>query len=168
MAPSNNIAEKMNRHNDHAGKKRTTAGIIQNTNSFSCLDTEEIIARSKGMGVNFDHNDFDSVNLISDLEHARVLLYNKKSIPIPVVEVENADSLSEIIESESSDWEDFVLVTPKRTRKTNRKFLFSVSNKKAIKPSKEIPCNKTGAKLKGISDAYKKAPVRNNKIKGKT
>ena len=118
--------------------------------------------------MNFDHNEFDSVNLISDLEHARVLLYNKKFIPIPVVEVENADSLSEIIESESSDWEDFVLVTPKRTRKTNRKFLFSVSNKKAIKPSKEIPCNKIGAKLKGISNAYKKAHVRNTKIKGKT
>jgi len=168
MTPSNNIAEKMKGHNDHAGKKRSAAGIIQNTNSFSCLDNEEIIARSKGMGVNFDHNEFDSVNLISDLEHARVLLYNKKSIPIPVVEVENADSLSEIIESESSDWEDFVLVTPKRTRKTNRKFLFSVSNKKTTKSSKEIPCNKTGAKLRGISNAYKKAPVRNNKIKGKT
>ena len=55
----------------------------------------------------------------------------KKSIPILVVEVENADSLSEIIESESSEWEDFVFVTPKRTRKTNRKFLFSVSNKKS-------------------------------------
>ena len=120
------------------------------------------------MGVNFDYNDFNSVNLISDLEHARLLLYNKKSAPTPVVEVDNVDSLSEIIESESSEWEDFVFVTPKRTRKTNRKFLFSVSNKKATKPSKEIPCNKIGAKLKGISDAYKKAPVRNSKNKGKT
>jgi len=50
MAPSNNIAEKMKGHNDHAGEKRSVAGIIQNTNSFSCLDNEEIIARSKGMG----------------------------------------------------------------------------------------------------------------------
>ena len=81
--------------------------------------------------MNFDYNDFNSVNLISDLEHARLLLYNKKSTPTPVVEVENVDSLSEIIESESSEWEDFVFVTPKRTRKTNRKFLFSVSNKKS-------------------------------------
>jgi len=129
------------------GKKRSAAGIIQNTNSFSCLDNEEIIARSKGMGVSFDHNDFDSVNLISDLEHARVLLYNKKSIPIPVVEVENADSLSEIIESESSDWEDFVLVTPKRTRKTNRKFLFYVSNKKnhQIKQGNSLQQNRSKA-----------------------
>ena len=50
MASSNNIAEKMNRHNDHAGKKRSAAGIIQNTNSFSCLDTKGTIARSKGRG----------------------------------------------------------------------------------------------------------------------
>jgi len=48
----------------------------------------------------------------------------------------------------------------------NSYFLFPI--KKATKPSKEIPCNKTGAKLKGISDAYKKAHVRNTKNKGKT
>ena len=139
------------------------------------MDSEEIIARANGVGAKFDPNDFDSVNLLSELEKARFLLSKKPNIQNDThtageIQEQNdkVELHTECVEEENIDYDDFTLVTPKRIRKPNRKFLFSVSNKKAIKPSKEIPCNKTGAKLKGISDAYKKAHVRNTKIKCKT
>ena len=56
-----------------AGRKRSSEGNKANTNSFSCLDSEEIIARANGMGAKFDPNDFDSINLLSELEKARLL-----------------------------------------------------------------------------------------------
>lgn len=51
-----------------AGKKRSIEDNSANTNSFSCLANEEIIARANDMGVKMDINDFASVNLLSDLE----------------------------------------------------------------------------------------------------
>jgi len=62
------------------------------------------------------------------------------------------------VEEETSDWEDFVLVTPKRTRKVNRKFLFSVSSKKTNNSGKENPCNKPGALHQGIPGGHPERP----------
>jgi len=72
------------------------------------------------------------------------------------------------VEEETSDWEDFVLVTPKRTRKVNRKFLFSVSSKKTNDSGKENPCSKPGALHRGIPGGIQKDHNRKNKNKVKT
>jgi len=155
----------------NTGKKRSSEGNSPNINSFSCLDTAYIIARSIGMGVNLGNNDFDAVNLLSELEHARLSL-NKKSITLvndqSVNEKqgskEHDSSHLECVEEENTDYED-VIVTPKRIRKPNRKFLFSAFNKKSSKPAKENPGRQNGGIHQGISGASKKTPSNNNKKK---
>jgi len=150
-----------------AGRKRSSEGNKANTNSFSCLDSEEIIARANGMGAKFDPNDFDSVNLLSELEKARFLLSKKPNIQNDThtageIQEQNdkVELHTECVEEENTDYDDFTLVTPKRIRKPNRKFLFSASNKKHSKSTKEIPCNKIGTVHQGNSGVSRGVPKR--------
>ena len=89
-----------------AGQKKPDEGNIINQNSFSVLNDSDIIARVNDMGVKLDENDFASINLLSELEKARTLLFMKslaqnelgKNIEAPILD-DNAnvtDALDDI------------------------------------------------------------------------
>ena len=95
------------------------------------------------MGVPIADSDFDSINLLRDLEQARLSLNRKNVCNIePIVEdtslhnhvnENNDDSVSDLVEwndvaSNASD--DFILVTPKRNRRPPNKLILSVPKKK--------------------------------------
>jgi len=60
------------------------------------------------------------------------------SVQISIDQNSDVDLLS-WIDEETSDLEDFIIVTPKRCRKPNKRFSFS-GTKKSKKSIKEIPC----------------------------
>jgi len=62
------------------------------------------------------------------------------SLPVQISNDQNSDvDLLSWIDEETSDLEDFIIVTPKRCRKPNKRFSFS-GTKKPKKSNKEIPC----------------------------
>lgn len=87
---------------------------------------------------------------------------NNKPCVIPECE-ENDDSCLECFEEEHTDYEDFIVVTPKRQRKPNKKFLLSIATEKAKNSSKEIPCSSIGVEHQGISGVSRKASKKNKK-----
>jgi len=58
-------------------KKRNLEGNPSRINSFSVLPIEEIMNVTSNMGVDLNENDFDTFNLLKDLEKARDDLYHK-------------------------------------------------------------------------------------------
>ena len=138
------VISKMMDVNPTTGKKRPLEGNnILTSNSFSILDNNDIISRVINMGVPIADSDFDSINLLRDLEQARLSLNRKNVCNIePVVEdtslhnhvnENNDDSVSDLVEwndvaSNASD--DFILVTPKRNRRPPNKLILSVPKKK--------------------------------------
>lgn len=60
-------------------KKRTLEGNIDLSNSFSILDNDELLVQKCiSMGVKLDDNNFVAINLLKDLEYARIALNQKK------------------------------------------------------------------------------------------
>ena len=64
-------------HAHGAGTKRTLEGNISNLNTFAILGDDNIIARANDMGVKMTDNDFPSINLLVEMEEARLLLHRK-------------------------------------------------------------------------------------------
>jgi len=84
-------------------------------------------------------NDFPSINLLVEMEEARLLLHRKivaldpeRDITETIQNDLNIDDNSIGIDSldENTDLDEHVLVSPKRCRKPNKKLLFSGSVKK--------------------------------------
>lgn len=59
-------------------EKRNLEGNTSTSNSFATLQVEEIISIIASMGVDMSVNDFDTFNLLKDLEIARDNLYHKQ------------------------------------------------------------------------------------------
>jgi len=130
--------------NEKTINKRTLEGTDYTTsNSFSILDNDEIIIRSTAMGVNLDVSNFAHIDILKNMENARAALSNKMAQP--VIDTVSLDPSLEddndiIAENEvESDFDDFVLVTPKRNRKPAKKFCFS-GRKPPKSKHKENPC----------------------------
>jgi len=99
------------------------------SNSFSSLNDDDIIARTISMGVNIDVSNFDSINMLKDLESARLALHLKQqeNLAGKNYEVQDPSSIQkdsetegkllEWLESDHSDESDFILVTSKKKNK---------------------------------------------------
>lgn len=59
-------------------RKRNLEGNISQYNSFSALPVEDTVNVFADMGVIVDSNDFDTFDLLRDLEQARNNLYKKQ------------------------------------------------------------------------------------------
>lgn len=89
------------------------------------LPTGDIVHISANMGVNINHDDFETFELIRDLEKARDDLYmkqceNNKTYQTETVEiVGNNSNLLELewLNEESSEPEDFLLVESRKKKK---------------------------------------------------
>jgi hypothetical protein len=124
---------------DHpANKKRSLEGnTVQTSNAFSALADNEVVDRSNSMGVVLNDTNFESINILKDLETARFALNKKlqdnlnQVNPEPsVVEVNQKEddceqNLLHWIEEDNSDIEDFILVTPKRVRRSVKRLSIS-------------------------------------------
>lgn len=129
------IAEKA----EELTRKRNLEGTnLYSKNSFAVLSDEEIIDKTSKMGVNWDVNDMEVINVIKDLEIARHTLEKKRDEKSNVTD-ENEEVVSPSVEqqllgwhSESSDEEEFTLVTSKRSRKKKKKVTFCESQNKCI------------------------------------
>ena len=137
--------------------QKPAEGNHLSSNSFSALGSSEIIDRSRNMGVKMDETNFSAINLLCELENVKIMLKTKQNTTIPLVtdDLENSvpnleldqmsiSSEANPVQDEQVDWDDFILVTPKRCRKPPKKFTFS-GTKKAKKSNKENPCS-TSAK----------------------
>jgi hypothetical protein len=143
-------SERLLKITDESNKNMTlpdqgsTEGNQLFSNSFSALGSDMLIEKSNGMGVVIEKSDFAAINIISEMEKARQLLYEKTKI-VPL-ETENEDSgclisenecdsvyngegeIDEYIEEEASDSDGFqVVIQPRRRVKPNR---LSLSGKK--------------------------------------
>ena len=82
-----------------------------NYNSFSVLPIEELVHVTADMGVALDENDFDTFNLLKDLEKARSDLYQKQSEKLSESQTESIEIMQadkntlalEWMQDESSD-----------------------------------------------------------------
>ena len=132
--------------------KRNNEGTSTNfSNSFSILDDDIIMSKGAQMGVHMDATDFESINMLKDLEIARLSLQEKTrlSTSSELNTEKEVDSHQEIQDSEQillkwlveekSEDDDFTLVTPKRHRKSVRRLTLS-GKRYQKKGSKEIPC----------------------------
>jgi len=120
------------------------------------LPTCDIVHISANMGVNINHDDFETFELIRDLEKARDDLYmkqceNNKTYQTETVEIvgNNSNLLKlEWLNEESSEPEDFLLVESRKRRRENKKirrYSPLVRNKKLDQedpgqPKKRRPC----------------------------
>ena len=112
-------------------KKRNLEGNSKNHNAFSLLPIEEIVTISADMGVAINHEDFETFDLLKNLEQARGDLYSKQcqskliSQPELVENVSNnVNSLElEWLNDENSDIEDFVLVESRKKEEIKERVL---------------------------------------------
>ena len=105
-------------------QKANLAGNSSNYNSFSVLPNEDIAAITSCMGIVVEEEDFDTFNVIKDLEKVRDDLYHKqlcknKNPQTESVEGDHEESDVLAIEwhkDESSEIEDFILVESRKKR----------------------------------------------------
>jgi len=144
-----------------SSQKRSLQGIdLLIQNSFSALDNETIIQKANDMGAIINHTEFQSIDLLRELEKARFDLHKKATAPIhnstlePHVEniLEQSESDFNYSEDESSSLaidDDFIPVLSKRNRKSVRRL--SLSGRKPPKTKhKENP----SALMKGRDDPH--------------
>jgi hypothetical protein len=125
------VSEKVMDRATRICKKKDAQGDIPKTsnnspNSFSALSDLEIVSRASKMGVKISYDDFETVNLIREMEAARENLsykVNKKceqSLHIENVVGERMPlSLEWLSESDRED--DFVVVESRKKRKSSGK-----------------------------------------------
>ena len=75
-----------------AGSKRNAEGNITNHNSFSVLDNDSVMNISNLMGVKVTENDFSTIDLLAEMENARLLLHQKNVSHNPVFNQEATSS----------------------------------------------------------------------------
>ena len=133
---------------EKAGAKKNLEGNSKITNSFSILSVEDIIQTTADMGILVDSNNFDTFDLINDLENARNDLYHKqieqkKKSQTDSVEIEKKDEgqIHELdwLHEESSETENFILVESRKKRRKNRKKLKISPLKQVIDQDQEVP-----------------------------
>jgi hypothetical protein len=105
-------------------------GIYSNHNSFSILLDDDISHITSCMGIVVEENNFDTYNLIRDLEKARDDLYQKQIVKNQKPQTDSIEGGLEedaqlAIEwiNESSESEDFILVESRRKKREKRKSL---------------------------------------------
>jgi len=132
-------------------QKQNLEGNSKNKNSFSLLPIEEIVTISADMGVIINHDDFDTFNLLKDLEQARGDLYSKqcklkKSSQTESVENESnnvAPLELEWLQDENSEIEDFILVESRKKKRDKRKNLKISPLRRDQQQDQEVPtCKK--------------------------
>lgn len=144
------------------GRKRNIEGNKSpSTDSFSILDDEVIISRASKMGAPINVEDFSTINMLRDIEKARIVLILKHQESLKQVcdtnnniSIANMDPKNDIelicgAQEEESDMDNFILVTPKRKRKSVKK-LNILAPRKPKARGKEIPCKKGGGRKQGI------------------
>ena len=160
------------------GSKRNAEGNITNHNSFSVLDNDIVMNLSNLMGVKVTENDFSTIDLLAEMENARLLLHQKNVSQNSVFNQEvassdplNIDNASNCTDCQdiTSDLDEYVLVSPKRNRKPSRKIMLSSSNnKKKDKQNRETLCKMRGGKTQGNSEAPNEPLKRKNNVKKKS
>jgi hypothetical protein len=111
---------------EKAGAAKNLEGTIKNSNLFAILEIVELNDIASKMGVCIDSEDFDTFNLITNLENARNDLYlkqieNKKQSQTETVEVEEPVEtfLDNGYKDESSGTEGFILAHSRKKKKRN-------------------------------------------------
>jgi hypothetical protein len=99
--------------------------MISTHNSFATLDNECIASLASEMGINIAPDQFESINIMKDLEIARQAMDRSKLVEHPIneeTEVENSTECFEVgnllewIE-EDSESESFTLVQSRKKKK---------------------------------------------------
>ena len=88
-----------------------------------------MILVTSNMGVIMENDDFDTFNLLNDLEHARNDLFQKQfeqkqtsqTEPVEMNQVKNSTLQLEWLQKESSEPEEFILVESRKKKRQNRK-----------------------------------------------
>lgn len=113
---------------------------------FSTLPLEDIIELTSGMGINIEATDFETFDMLKNLECARNDLFAKQKVTTQVSQTETVgiDEPNKFplklgwLHEEESDAEEFTLVMSKkkaRGRKKNIKFSPNLANKRQIQES---------------------------------
>lgn len=161
--------------NDRMAQKRNLEGNSKNPKPISVLPIDEIIHITANMGVAINSEDFETFDLIRDLEKARDDLYlkqceNKLKSQIETVEiVENNNNLPELewLDMESSESEDFMLVESRKERresKKSRRFSPLVKSKKVDQEDPSHQKKKEGGLVKPTQQKFPKLE-KNDKFK---
>ena len=137
--------------NERMAKKRNLEGNTSNYNSFSALPVEDIITVTADMGVILDATDFDTFDILKDLEQARNNLYQKQCDKVSAPQTETVEedprdnkNLDLIwIHYESSKSDDFILVESRKKKRENIKISpSSKGNDKIRKGPDLIKCRR--------------------------
>jgi hypothetical protein len=119
-------------------KKNLEGNYLNLKNSFAVLSNDELVSRSKKMGVKVDDNELEKFDVLKDLEMARANL-NEKINNQAENQNKDTDSCPPLEEmrfiewkSDSSEEEDFQIVSSRRSKK-KRKNKNTQNNKKSKK-----------------------------------
>lgn len=85
------------------------------------------------MGVNIDENDFDTFDLLKNLEKARDDLYKKQSVTSDIPQTESVEVSNPVnsilalewMQEESSETDDFILVESRKKREKRKSIVIS-------------------------------------------
>jgi len=149
-------------------RKRNLEGNTSCYNSFSALPDVDIVDMSAEMGVILDKNDFDTFDLLRDLEQARNNLYQKQSDNVSAPQTETVEEVHESnnnltltwMHDESSEADDFILVESRkkrRERKNNLKLSPRYKGKRQDQEGLDLIKHKRGRTCKATSSETNKS-----------
>jgi hypothetical protein len=107
----NQLVKNIQRRTMEESKKRTLEGMeVPTNNSFSVLSNDTISVLAADMGVKISLDNFDTVDIMKDLEMARLALDKAKCVkcvkpPVPVIEECHIDEV-EVNEGPLLEWLD--------------------------------------------------------------
>jgi len=109
-------------------QKKNLEGNPQKSNCFSVLSANDITHITSEMGIVIENDDFDTCNLLNDLETARNDLYLKQLALNVIPQTESVeehpaeDKNPELIwlDDESSESEDFILVESRKKKRQQK------------------------------------------------
>jgi hypothetical protein len=118
------LRKKYKAHVQGGEKTVQEKGNPKSQNFFSVLDNDEIVCLAVGMGVVVQKENFDTIDIMKDLEIARVTLNKNKIVPCPdnCEEVKPVDEIQQeevpLLEwiKNGSEAEHFTLVQSKKKR----------------------------------------------------
>ena len=128
-----------------SSKKRTLEGTSSpSSNSFSILNNAEILANTIAMGVDMKTDDFDSINILRNMEDVRNALHikqNQQNVCSPIIEspLGIVTNLNSDEDGTDSDIDSFTIVTSKKNRKPVIRLSLS-GRKPPNHRHKENPC----------------------------
>lgn len=126
--------------NEKMARKHNLEGNCSSHNMFSTLPVEEVAEISSCMGVSVDKNDFETFDLLKNLENTRYEMFKKQKENTSEPQTETVETTEqtgsplpiEWVQEEFSDTEDFVLVLSKKKARELKKskLASSVAKKK--------------------------------------